>query len=79
MARVTVEDALDNVANRFALVIMVSKRVKQILKGSEATVAAKNNKTVVTALREVAAGNVGFPKELDIAAQRREIESILNK
>lgn len=79
MARVTVEDALEKVDNRFALVMMVSKRVKQIMKGSEATVAARSNKTVVTALREVAAGNVGFPNELDIASQRLEIEKNLNR
>ncbi len=38
MARVTVEDCLEKVPNRFALVLMVSKRAKQLLKGAEATV-----------------------------------------
>lgn len=79
MARVTVEDALEKVTNRFALVIMVSKRVKQILKGSETTVPAKNNKMVVTALREIAAGNVGFPDHLNEFTQRNEVEAALNK
>lgn len=60
MARVTVEDCLDKVDNRFALVMLVSKRAKQLLKGSNATVSAKNNKYIVNALREVAAGNVFF-------------------
>ena len=44
MARVTVEDCLDKVPNRFALVLLVSKRAKQLLKGSECTVSTKNNK-----------------------------------
>ena len=62
MARVTVEDCLDKVDNRFALVLLVSKRAKQLLKGSSVTVSAKNNKYIVNALREVAAGNVFFDK-----------------
>ena len=53
MARVTVEDCLDKVDNRFALVLLVSKRAKQILKGSAVTVSAKNNKYIVNALREL--------------------------
>lgn len=65
MARVTVEDCLDKVDNRFALVLLVSKRAKQLLKGSAVTVSAKNNKYIVNALREVAAGNVFFDKSSD--------------
>lgn len=79
MARVTVEDCLEKVPNRFALVLMVSKRVKQLMKGSEGTVAARNNKMVVTALREVAAGNVGYENNLDAATAISEIEIDLNK
>lgn len=60
MARITVEDCLDKVHNRFALVLLVAKRSKQLMKGDECTVAAKNNKHVVSALREVAAGSVYF-------------------
>jgi DNA-directed RNA polymerase subunit omega len=60
MARVTVEDCLDRVPNRFSLVMLVAKRAKQILKGSQPTVTSKENKYIVTALREVAAGNVDF-------------------
>jgi DNA-directed RNA polymerase subunit omega len=58
MARVTVEDSLEKVPNRFALVLMVSKRVKQLMKGAEMTVPTKNNKLVVAALREVAASRL---------------------
>lgn len=60
MARVTVEDCLDKVENRFALVLLVAKRAKQLLKGSAPTVSGKNNKYIVNALREVAAGTVRF-------------------
>lgn len=60
MARVTVEDSLEKVPNRFSLVLLVSKRAKQLLKGDSSVVSAKNNKFVVTALREVAAGRCYF-------------------
>jgi DNA-directed RNA polymerase subunit omega len=69
MARVTVEDCLDKVDNRFALVLLVSKRAKQLLKGSSSTVTARNNKYIVTSLREVAAGNVHFDAQVDIEQQ----------
>ena len=58
MARVTVEDCLENVDNRFMLVMMASKRVKQLFKGAKPYVAVKNNRHVVTALREIAAGKI---------------------
>ena len=59
MARVTVEDCLEEVPNRFELAVLVSKRVKQILKGDNPVIKSKN-KPVVTALREVAKGKVYF-------------------
>ena len=79
MARVTVEDCLEKVPNRFALVLMVAKRAKQLLKGSEATVPFKSNKYIVASLREVAAGNVGYESHIDSAFATAEIESDLNK
>ncbi len=60
MARITVEDCLDKVNNRFALVLLVAKRSKQLMKGDTCTAPGKNNKHVVNALREVAAGSVYF-------------------
>lgn len=60
MARITVEDCLDKVENRFALVLLVAKRSKQLMKGARAVQASKENKNVVNALREVASGNVYF-------------------
>ncbi|MDE0518132.1 MAG: DNA-directed RNA polymerase subunit omega [Bdellovibrionales bacterium] len=59
MARVTVEDCLTKVSNRFALVLLVTKRVKQFLKGDKCLVGEKNN-NVVNALREVAADKISF-------------------
>ena len=80
MARVTVEDCLDKVDNRFALVLLVAKRAKQLLKGSSPTVHAKNNKYIVNALREVAAGTVHFDGALaDSQAQIAQIEQDLNR
>lgn len=63
MARVTVEDCLEKINNRFALVILAAERTKQLLKGSGSLVPSAN-KPAVTALREIAAGKVYFSQEL---------------
>jgi len=61
MARVTVEDCLEKVDNRFLLVMLASKRVKQLYKGASPLIDNKAaNKNVVVALREIAAGKVGY-------------------
>ena len=60
MARVTVEDCLEKVENRFQLVILASKRAKQLYKVAQPLVDCKNNRQIVTALREIAAGKIGF-------------------
>jgi DNA-directed RNA polymerase subunit omega len=60
VARITVEDCLDKVHNRFALVLLVAKRTKQLMKGDTCTAPGRNNKHVVNSLREVAAGSVYF-------------------
>lgn len=57
MARVTIEDCLDKVENRYELVHLTAKRVKQLKDGADATVRSKN-KEVVTALREIAASKI---------------------
>jgi DNA-directed RNA polymerase subunit omega len=56
MARITVEDCIQRVPNRFHLVQMAAIRAKQIKRGSRALIPAGENKEVVTALREIAAG-----------------------
>ena len=59
MARVTVEDCLDNVDNRFELVMLATKRARQIATGGkEPKVAWENDKPTVVALREIASGLV---------------------
>jgi DNA-directed RNA polymerase subunit omega len=59
MARVTVEDCLDHVDNRFELVMLASKRSRQIaIEGKEPKVEWENDKPTVVALREIAAGLV---------------------
>ncbi|MEE3157987.1 MAG: DNA-directed RNA polymerase subunit omega [Pseudomonadota bacterium] len=59
MARVTVEDCLENVENRFELVMLASKRARQLATGGkDAKVAWENDKPTVVALREVAEGMV---------------------
>ena len=57
MARITVEDCLAKVPNRFELVLAAARRAKQLLKGAPPLVDS-DNKEVVTALREIAAGKV---------------------
>jgi len=58
VARITVEDCIENVPNRFHLVQMASIRTKQLKKGAKALVQAEDNKEVVVSLREIAAGYI---------------------
>jgi DNA-directed RNA polymerase subunit omega len=58
MARITIEDCTAKVPNRFHLVQMASIRAKQLRKGARNLVDSTENKEVVTALREIAAGHV---------------------
>jgi DNA-directed RNA polymerase subunit omega len=66
MARITVEDCLEKIPNRFQLVLLGARRAKQLLKGARPLVET-DNKEVVTALREVAAAKVAmrYPEEND--------------
>ena len=58
MARVTVEDCLGRVDNRFDLVLVATKRARQIANGKEALVPTENDKPTVLALREIAEGKI---------------------
>jgi DNA-directed RNA polymerase subunit omega len=58
VARITIEDCLKKVGNRFLLVKMVCQRVRQIQEGSDYLVSSPKNEDVVVALREVAAGKI---------------------
>jgi len=68
MARITVEDCLDQVPNRFLLVMVAAKRTKQLYKGAQPLIENKQkNKKVVVGLREIAAGKV----EYEVPSRRR--------
>lgn len=58
MARITVEDCLDNVDNRFQLVLVATRRARQLINGADPFVERGNDKPTVLALREIAAGFV---------------------
>jgi len=58
VARITIEDCLKRVTNRFLLVNMVAKRVRQIREGSDYLVSSPKNEDVVVVLREIAAGKI---------------------
>jgi DNA-directed RNA polymerase subunit omega len=62
MARITVEDCMEHVENRFELVHLAAKRTKQLVKGARPLVKS-TNKEVVTALREIASGEIYFEKK----------------
>lgn len=58
MARITVEDCIDRITNRFELVLLATKRARQITRGSTPLVEVENDKPTVIALREIAAGKI---------------------
>ncbi|MEX0976493.1 MAG: DNA-directed RNA polymerase subunit omega [Woeseia sp.] len=58
MARITVEDCLDNIENIFEMVLVASKRARRVAHGAEPLVDMQNDKPTVIALREIAAGHV---------------------
>jgi DNA-directed RNA polymerase subunit omega len=58
MARVTIEDCLENVENRFKLVLLASKRARQLSKGADEFIPRDKDKDTVLALREIAEGHV---------------------
>lgn len=62
MARITVEDCLDNVANRFELVLTATRRARQLGHGAEPMLEEENDKPTVIALREIADGLIDAEK-----------------
>jgi DNA-directed RNA polymerase subunit omega len=71
MARITIEDCLEKVENRFALTLIAAQRTKQLMKGSRQLVRS-DNKQIVTALREIADGKVRARTDLGAIHQIRE-------
>lgn len=68
MARVTIEDCLDKIPNRFMLVHAAAKRVRQYREGAESLLKNRKNEEVVKALREVAAGKV-YLKDMEVDSE----------
>ena len=60
MARVTVEDCMEKITNRFDLVLAAARRARQIYAGAQPTIEEENDKPTVVALREIAEGNIGL-------------------
>ena len=75
MARITVEDCLDNVDNRFELVLTATKRARQIANGAEPLVEEENDKPTVIALREVAEGLITTERVDIIQAEIEAVEA----
>ncbi len=73
MARVTVEDCLENVHNRFALVILAAERARQLANGAKALVRC-DNKPAVTSLREIAKNRVKFNESVENTVTQYLIE-----
>lgn len=75
MARITVEDCLNKEHNRFALVQLASQRAKQLLAGAKAKISdARDNRSVVVALREIASGQVRFMTDEEARVAREMVE-----
>jgi DNA-directed RNA polymerase subunit omega len=64
MARITVEDCVQHVDNRFALVILATKRAKQLIAGASPVLPAGRDKPTVMSLREIATGKVKFDRDV---------------
>ncbi|MCG6971619.1 MAG: DNA-directed RNA polymerase subunit omega [Desulfobacterales bacterium] len=77
MARITIEDCLKRVKNRFLLVNLASKRVRQIREGSEYLVSSPKNEDIVVSLREIAAGKVTIRDEKEEIEKIEEVEDNL--
>ncbi len=75
MARVTIEDCLENVENRFELVLLAARRARQISQGADPLVDIDNDKPTVIALREIA-DNLISSESMDAMDTKRELEEI---
>jgi DNA-directed RNA polymerase subunit omega len=78
MARIVVQDCLDRIPNRFILVMIAARRMRQLQKGSDSLIDCKN-KEAVTALREIAAGRVGLRSDGDLPGYAELVESLETK
>jgi len=72
MARITVEDCLEQVDNRFELVLIATRRARQISKGAEPLVEIENDKSTVLALREIAEEKINARSLAELEQQEKE-------
>jgi DNA-directed RNA polymerase subunit omega len=79
MARITVEDCLENVDNRFELVLTGARRARQIANGADPIVDRENDKPTVIALREIALGQISRERLDEIEAEARAAEAIVGE
>jgi DNA-directed RNA polymerase subunit omega len=77
MARLTVEDCLDNVDNRFELVLLAARRARQLAMGADAHVSLDNDKPTVLALREIAEGRVTKETLDDEVVPQDDLEALI--
>jgi len=76
MARLTVEDCIGNIDNRFLLVLAAAKRARQLALGAEPTVPWDKDKPTVVALREIAEGNIDMGIMDEASAREHTKESL---
>lgn len=79
MARLTVEDCIGNINNRFLLVLAAAKRARQLALGAEPTIPWDNDKPTVVALREIAEGRVSVRIMDEASAREHAEESIVSE
>jgi DNA-directed RNA polymerase subunit omega len=77
MARLTVEDCLDNVDNRFELVLIAAKRARQLSMGAEPLVELENDKPTVLALREIAENRINKSVLEEEVVPQEDIEAMI--
>ena len=77
MARITVEDCIDRITNRFELVLLATKRARQITRGSTPLVEVENDKPTVIALREIATGKIDPEILNEMVEEPREEDDML--
>ena len=77
MARLTVEDCLENVDNRFELVLVAARRARQIAMGADALVPLDNDKPTVLALREIAENLINSDTVEEEIAPQDDLEALI--
>ncbi|QBQ53151.1 DNA-directed RNA polymerase subunit omega [Nitrosococcus wardiae] len=79
MARLTVEDCIGNINNRFLLVLAAAKRARQLALGAEPTLAWDNDKPTVMALREIAEGKINVGVMDSVSGREHAEESVVSE